>query len=374
MLIDAIDVYHLAHPMREAWSTAYGSDEAVHGVFVRLRSGEHEGWGESNPLEHPTYTPEYAAGAFETVARLFAPLIVGRDMETADSVGDALAEFRGNQFAKSALEIAWWALQSSVTQTPLYALLGGTLHDVEVGEAFGLTDSMDDLLGRIERATASGYTRIKLKVRPERDLDVLRQVRNAFPAVRFHIDGNCGYTLRDLPMFEKLDKLGLMMIEQPLQYGDLVDHAKLQRAIETPICLDESCNSISAAAAAIELGSCKIMNIKPPRVGGLSNSRRILELCRQAAMPAWVGSMLETSIGTVSNLAFATLRGVTLPCDAFPSQRFYDQEITALPTVLSGPGRMRPPDAPASEYLPLAQQVRERTIRHVEVRATAGRR
>jgi hypothetical protein len=202
--IDSIDVYHVAHPMREAWTTAYGSDEAVQGLLVRMTSGEHSGWGKSNPFEFPTYTPEYAAGAFATVAHVFAPLVVGREMETASDVLAALAEFRGNNFAKAAIEIAWWALRSEISGQPLHALLGGTAGDVSVGEAFGITGDLNELLSRIQRAFDAGYRRIKLKVRPERDLEMLQEIRRAFPKGRFHIDGNCGYTLRDLPKFEQI--------------------------------------------------------------------------------------------------------------------------------------------------------------------------
>jgi O-succinylbenzoate synthase len=369
MKIDAIDVYYLAHPMQEAWSTAYGSDEAVHGVFVRLRSGEHVGWSEANPLELPTYTPEWAAGVFQTVSKVFAPAILGKDMETADDVLKALVVFRANNFAKAALEIAWWSLQSSISGVPLYSLLGGSLRDVKVGEALGLTGSLDELLSRIGRAFETGYERVKLKVRPDKDIEMLTEVRRAFPRGKFHIDGNCGYTLDDLPMFEKLDKLGLIMIEQPLAYGDLLDHAKLQHAIETPICLDESCTSAAVTRQAIDIGACKIINIKPPRVGGLANSKRILDVCVAGNVPAWVGSMLETSIGTASNLAFATLPGITLASDAFPGPRFYAEEITEQILNLSGPGVMRPLDSPASALQPLATRLMERTISHVSLNA-----
>ena len=364
MKIDSIEVFYAAHPMHEAWSTAYGSDEAVHGLLVRMRSGEHDGWSESNPLEHPTYTPEYAAGAFNTVTKVMAPLIVGREMETADDVLAALAEFKGNNFAKASLEMAWWNLQSSITGNPLHALLGGSLRDVPVGEALGITTSLDELLDRIQQAFDAGYTRIKLKVRPDRDIEMLNEVRRAFPKGQFHIDGNCGYSIDDMPMFEKLDRLDLVMIEQPLGYGDLVEHARLQRAINTPICLDESCVSVPATRAAIELGSCKIINIKPPRVGGLANSIRIPDVCRKGNMPCWVGSMLETSIGTATNLAFASLPGINLPCDAFPSRRFYAQEITERELGLSGPGTMRPLDLPSSAHVPLASRLSARVVSH----------
>jgi O-succinylbenzoate synthase len=278
-----------------------------------------------------------------------------------------LSEFKGNNFAKAALEIAWWNLQSSISGKPLHALLGGSVRDVPVGEALGITSSLDELLGRIQKAFDIGYTRIKLKVRPDRDIDMLNEVRRAFPKGRFHIDGNCGYSIDDMPMFEKLDRLNLVMIEQPLGYGDLLEHAKLQRAIETPICLDESCVSVAATRAAIELGSCKIINIKPPRVGGLANSIRILDVCRQANIPCWVGSMLETSLGTASNLAFASLPGIDLPCDAFPSKRFYAEEITERELDLSGPGTMRPLDVPSSAHAPLPSRLNARVVSHARL-------
>ena len=369
MRIDSIEIRHVAHPMREAWTTAYGSDAAVHGVMVRLRSGRHEGWAEANPLELPTYTPEYAAGAFQVVSTVMAPLVLGRTLESADAVTDALAEFKGNNFAKAALEMAWWNLRSAVTGRPLHALLGGSAREVEVGEALGLTSSLDDLLARIQGAFDAGYRRIKLKVRPERDLAMLQEVRRAFPHGQFHIDGNCGYSLDDMPMFEKLDALGLTMIEQPLGYGDLVEHAKLQRAIATPICLDESCQSVAAARAAIELGSCRIMNIKPPRVGGLGNSLRILALCEEAGIPCWVGSMLESAVGTATNLAFASLPAITLPCDAFPSARFYPEDITRDPLALSSPGMMRPVDAPSPAFAPDPDRLARRTLRAATLEA-----
>ncbi len=362
MKIDRIDVYHTAHPMQEAWSTAYGSDETVNGVLVRMCSGDREGWSESNPLEFPTYTPEYAAGVFRLLTEVMAPLVVGREMETADDILAALQEFKGNNFAKAALEIAWWQLQSSLTEKPLYALLGGRMRDIQVGEALGISSDLDELLERIGTAFAQGFSRVKLKVRPDRDLEVLQEVRRAFPDGQFHIDGNCGYSFDDLAMFHALDELQLMMIEQPLGYGDLHEHAKLQRAIRTPICLDESCTSVAATRAAIDLGACKIVNIKPARVGGLGNAMRILSLCREAGIPCWVGSMLETSVGAAANLAFASLPGITLPCDAFPSRRFYQQEITAAELVLSGPGTMRPLDVPSDGHLPLEARLQGRTI------------
>ncbi len=370
MLIDAVDVFHVAHPMREPWTTAYGSDALVHAVLVRISGGGVEAWAESSPLELPTYSPEYASGVFQVVGTVMAPCIVGRELDSAAEVVDALSGFKGNSFAKAALEIGWWQLQTVLTGRPLFELLGGKDRPVAAGEALGVEASVDDLLARIDASFRSGYQRIKLKVSPERDLVVLREVRRAFPDGAFHIDCNCGYTLDDWDMFEQLDELGLVMIEQPLGYGDVVDHAKLQRRMRTAICLDESCSSVPAMKAAIDLESCRIVNIKPPRVGGLANSLEIAALCGEAGIDCWVGSMLESSIGASANLALASLPGIELPSDVFPSRRFYDEEITEREFELCDPGLMRPLAEPASALTPMPTRLEQRTIAHRRVTTT----
>ena len=367
MLIDTIDVFHVAHPMREPWTTAYGSDALVHSVLVRITGEGEEAWAESSPLELPTYSPEYAAGVMQTVAMVMAPSIVGKEFNSGGEVNEALSSFKGNCFAKAALEIAWWQLQSVLTGTPLFELLGGVDRPIAAGEALGVEQSLDDLLARIDNAFEAGYKRIKLKVSPDRDLIVLREVRRAFPDGAFHIDCNCAYTLDDWHMFEELDDLGLVMIEQPLSYGDIVNHAKLQDRMATAICLDESCTSVDVTKSAIELGSCRIMNIKPPRVGGLANSLAIANLCFDAGIDCWVGSMLESAIGASVNLALASLPQVQLPSDVFPSKRFYEEEISENDLQLSGPGLMRPFPGPANAFAPVLSRVEQRTIAHLTV-------
>jgi O-succinylbenzoate synthase len=367
IVIDAIDVYHVGHPLREAWTTAYGSDAVAHSVLIRATSRDQEAWAEACPLERPTYSPEYAAGVFELITRVMAPVVIGQELASAQQVLALLGPFKGNRFAKAALEIAWWQLHSALTGTPLYRLLGGVGRAVAAGEALGVETSIDHLLALIQASVDSGYQRIKLKVRPDRDLLVLQEVCRTFPNVGFHIDGNCGYSLEDWPLFAQLDELGLVMIEQPLGYGDIVEHAELQKRMQTPICLDESCTSVEAARAAISLGACRVINIKPARVGGLTDSLAIAALCDESGLECWVGSMLESSIGGAANLALASIASIRLPSDIFPSQRFYDEEITERELVLSGPGTMRPLEVPASDLRPIPTRLAERTLAHARV-------
>ena len=327
MRIDRLDVYHVAMPLIYPWRTAYGEDHEIHSVLVRATSGEHVGWAESTPLYAPTYLTESAGSVFYNVTQFFGPHIVGGDYDTPEEINRRLGVFKGNSFAKAALEICWWTLQSAIMQTPLHRLLGGETREVQAGADFGIQDSIDMLLGSIQGAVDGGFPRIKLKVARGWDLEVLRAVRDTFPETTFHIDCNSGYTLEDLPFFEAIDGLGLAFIEQPLHYADVLDHAQLARSIETPICLDESIVSVHAAEQAIRVGACKYINIKPARVGGLSNSVAVHDMARDAGIPAWVGGMLESAVGASICIELATLDNFTYPGDLFPSSRFYTRDL-----------------------------------------------
>ena len=246
----------------------------------------------------PTYSSETAMSAFSCIKEFFAPRIVGQDIEDAQELNDRLSIFKGNPFAKAGVETAWWMLSARMQGKPLHRLLGGHRTAVEAGADFGVQDSISELLGKVEGALAVGHKRVKLKVRPGWDLEMLRAVRNRLPDATFHIDCNAGYTLKDLPIFKEVDKLGLAMIEQPLFHADLIEHAELQRESETPICLDESVKSVRDIEWAIRLKSCRYVNVKPGRVGGLLNAIAIHDLARDAGIPAWVGTMMqESSIG-----------------------------------------------------------------------------
>ena len=282
MRIDRLDVYYVVMPLIYPWRTAYGEDADIHSVLVKLTSGEHEAWSESTPFFAPTYLNESAGSVFYHVSEVMGPWIVGREYDTAAELNQRLAIFKGNSFAKAAVEIGWWTLQSRITGTPLHRLLGGRTRDVVAGADFGIQDSYDMLLGNIQQAVDAGFPRIKLKAAPGWDLEMLQIVTSTFPDTTFHIDCNSGYTLDDLPFFKAIDGMGLAFIEQPLAYNDLLDHAELARQIGTPICLDESIVDPRTAEQALRIGACRYINIKPGRIGGLTNALAVHDMARDA--------------------------------------------------------------------------------------------
>lgn len=334
MRIDRIDLYHVAMPLIYPWRTAYGEDAAIHAVLCRMSSGSCDGWGESAPFAAPCYSPEWAGGIFAVARDWLAPTLLGADLNSGDDLQRRLAIFKGNPFAKAALDTAWWGLHANATGRPLHQLLGTTRSSVVVGADFGVMDRVEELLEPVARAVADGFPRIKLKFRPGWDLDMLRAVRKQHPDQVFHIDCNSGYRLGDVNLFRQVDEFNLAMIEQPLQHDDLVDHAQLQRAIRTPVCLDESVTHLRQVEQAIELGSCRYVNVKPGRVGGLTNAVKIHNCCQTAGIPCWVGGMLESAVGAAHCVALAMLDNFTYPADIFPSSRFYVEDLSDPPLVL----------------------------------------
>lgn len=339
MHIDRVDLFHVAMPLIYPWRTAYGEDAAIHSVLCRMTSGSLVGWGESSPLAAPCYSPEWGGGIFAVLKEWLAPAIVGQTINSADGLQQRLAQFKGNPFAKAALDSAWWSLQSQHTGRPLHVLLGEAAasearHEVPVGADFGVMDRIEELLVAIAPAVGQGFPRVKLKFRPGWDLPMLRAVREAFPRQTFHIDCNSGYQLCDLPLFREVDELNLAMIEQPLAHDDLLDHAALQAQIRTPVCLDESIVGLRQAEQAIRLKSCRYVNIKAARVGGLTIAVKIHNVCQAAGIPCWVGGMLESAVGSSHCVALAMLPNFTYPADIFPSSRFYYEDLADEPLEL----------------------------------------
>lgn len=335
MHLDSIDLFHVAMPLISPWRTAYGEDAVAESVLVRMRSGEHEAWGEASPLAAPCYSAEWAGGVFACLRDWLAPALVGQWIESGEDLQRRLAHFKGNFFAKAALDNTWWVLAAKRRGLPLHRLLGATRDAVDVGADFGVLDSIDELIRGVGQALDDGFPRVKLKFRPGWDVSMLRAVRQEYPEATLHIDCNSFYRIRQLDMFCRLDDFGLAMIEQPLAHDDLVDHARLQAAIRTPVCLDESICSVEQAEQAIDLGSCRWINIKPGRVGGLTNAVAIHNLCREAKIGCWVGGMLESAIGARINTALAMLDNFIYPADIFPSSRFYHDDLGCPPLELS---------------------------------------
>jgi len=334
MRIDRIELCHVAMPLLYPWRTAYGEDDTVQTVLCRLSSGSVDAWGESSPLAAPCYSPEWAGGVFATARDWLAPAIVGHDIASGHQLQQLLSIYKGNSFAKAALDTAWWSLHCKLTGQPLQRALGATRAEIPVGADFGVMDSIDELLPLVGQAVAEGFPRIKLKFRPGWDLPMLQAVRRQHPEHEFHIDCNSGYRLTDLELFRAVDEFRLAMIEQPLAHDDLHEHARLQANIKTAVCLDESIKHPDQARLAIELRSCRYVNIKPGRVGGLTNAVIIHDLCRAAGIPCWVGGMLESATGSAQCVALAMLDNFVYPADIFPSSRFYAEDLSDPPLEL----------------------------------------
>jgi O-succinylbenzoate synthase len=327
--IDSAEVRYVELPLISPWRTAYGEDATIHSVIVRLEGGGQVAWGEATPFFAPTYSPESAVSAYETVKQFLLPGVVGEEIDLAAELLDLISIYKGNPFAKAAVETAWWGLQSKILDEPLWKVLGGETDQILCGADFGVQDAIDDLLPLIQGAVDAGYPRIKLKVKHGWDIEMLEAVRGAFPDPVIHVDCNSGYDIhQDEETLRAFDRFNLAMIEQPLQFTDLIEHAELQKMIETPVCLDESVKSPRDFALALRIGACKVINIKPGRVGGLYHSKQIHDMAQNEGIEAWVGGMLESGIGAGICAALSTLPGFTYPADLFPSTKWYVEDIT----------------------------------------------
>ena len=329
MLIERIDVYWVRVPLAFVWKTSYGDQLHTDTILVSMEGGGVHAWGESCPPYVPNYSAEHTVATFHTVREHMAPRLIGQDVPTVDDLLGRLDFVKGNQFARAALEITWWVLEAKRRGVPLHVALGGKGERVACGADFGIQDSLDILMKKIQAAIDAGFPRIKLKYRPGWALDMVAAVRSTFPDFPFHVDCNAAYTPADTAMFRALDRYRLAMIEQPLADDgmSLVNHADLQAAIETPVCLDESALSLAHVEAAIRLKSCRVVNIKVARVGGLEASRRIQALCAKHGIPCWVGGMLETAVGGAICAELATLPNFTYAGDIFPSTYFYENDL-----------------------------------------------
>jgi O-succinylbenzoate synthase len=371
MKIEGIDIYWVRLPLAFVWRTSYADQRHTDTILVRMVGEGHQAWGESCPVYIPAYSAEHTVATFHTLRTHMAPRIIGQDLESAQDLLDRLAFIKGNQFARAALEVTWWVLDAKRRRLPLHVALGGRRDRVAVGADFGVQDSVDILIEKIQGAIDQGFPRVKLKFRPGWDLPMVEAVRSTFPDFTFHVDCNAAYTPADTDLFRALDRHRLAMIEQPLADDgmSLINHADLQRKIETPICLDESVQSLAHVEAAIRLGSCRVINIKVARVGGLTASRDIQALCAEHAIPCWVGGMLESAIGGAICAELATLPNFTYPADIFPSSYFYAKDLGAPELVLSGRGEIATSRVPGIPQEPDVDLLKRWTVERASFRA-----
>ncbi|MDY7010532.1 MAG: o-succinylbenzoate synthase [Planctomycetota bacterium] len=369
MKIDSIEIFRVAIPMIETFRCACGDEDAVGTVLVRMSSDGLYGWGESSPGQYPGYCGEWDGGQFMVTREFLAPRLIGSDIQSGEELQERLSVYKGNNFAKAALDLAWWDLYAKSRGLPLWKALGGRGDTAVVGTGSGVLDSIETLLERIRRVIDDGYTRMKLKYMPGWELDMLSAVRRAFPDITLHIDCNSAYTLDDLPVLRQLDQYNLAMVEQPLMNDDLADHAKLHREISTPICLDESVTSPDKARKAIEMGACQYINIKPGRVGGLTNAVAIHNIAREANIPCWVGGMLESAVGVAHNTAMATLPNIRYPSDIPVSKSHFHEDLARPETVLSAPSQMTAQPGPGIGVEPVPDRLEKMTIERAILRA-----
>jgi len=343
MRIERIELREVHLPLVHPFETSFGRETEQRVVIVAVRSGGLTGYGESAAGIGPWYSYETVETCWHVQRDFLVPMLQGRELSHPAALAELFAPVRGHNMAKTGLEEAVWDLYAKRTGEPLARCLGGTKDRIESGVSVGIQPSIEELLDRIVGFSEAGYRRVKIKIKPGWDLDVVAAVRRRLPDLRLMADANSAYSIDDAPLFRALDECGLMMIEQPLGYHDLLDHARLQSQIETPICLDESIPTLDHARCAVELGSCRIINIKPGRVGGLHASRQIHDLCERHDLPVWCGGLLETGIGRAHNVALSTLPGFRLPGDISASARYYKDEIVDPPFTLNPDGTISVP-------------------------------
>jgi o-succinylbenzoate synthase len=346
MKIESILLFHVSMPLVSPFETSFGVTSDRECVLVSIRSEGLTGWGECAVDRDPGYCYETTGTAWHILKDFIVPLLLGQDVRDAADFQARVTGIRGHHLAKAGVEMALWDLLGQRQGKSLRDLLGGQRMRVEVGVSIGLQASPEALVEKVAQYQAAGYGRIKIKIKPGRDVRDAGAVRAAFPHVPLQVDANSAYTMQTCQVLRPLDRLGLLLIEQPLNEDDLWNHAKLQKQFHTPICLDESILSLLHARSALEMEACRIINIKPGRVGGLSQAVAIHDLCRAQNIPVWCGGMLETGIGRASNLALASLPGFSLPGDISASDRYYSEDITQERFFLNPGSTIEVPSGP----------------------------
>lgn len=369
MRLDSVELFHLSMGLKAPFETSFGIERDRHCVIVKLMGEGLTGWGECVAGRFPGYSYETASTAWHLLKDFFIPALLSAPLDGPPQFQLRVAPYRGHPMARAGLEMALWDLWGKAQGRSLRELLGGERLRVPVGVSVGLQESVQALLRMVQSYVERGYARVKLKIKPGLDVEPVRAVRQAHPQLPLQVDANSAYDLDDAETFNRLDDLGLLMIEQPLAEDDLLDHARLQAGLRTPICLDESIPSARIARQALEAGACRIINIKAGRVGGLAEAVAIHDLCREAGAPVWCGGMLETGIGRASNLALASLPGFTLPGDISASERYYAADVAEPLFKLNADSTIDVPSGPGLGVQVIEAALERVTLRRELVRA-----
>jgi O-succinylbenzoate synthase len=346
MNIESLTLHHVSMPLVAPFETSFGRETDRQCLLITLRSEGLTGYGECVATRDPGYNYETAGTAWHILKEFVAPLILGEDVVDAEDFQIRMEGIRGHHLAKAGVEMALWDLLGKREGRSLKEMLGGTREKVDVGVSIGIQESTAALVRTVESYLEKGYQRVKIKIKPGREVEETSAVRRTYPDLRLQVDANSAYTLETAETLKLLDDLNLLLIEQPLYEDDIWDHAKLQAVLKTPICLDESILSPRHARYALEMDACKVINIKPARVAGLSQGVAIHDYCWTRNVPVWCGGMLETGVGRASNLAIASLPGFILPGDISASDRYYQLDITNERFVLNDDSTIDVPNGP----------------------------
>jgi O-succinylbenzoate synthase len=331
MRIDRIDLKLVRLPLVRPFRTSSSRKDSIAHILVRVQTEGGIGWGECASPSDPYYCPETTETCWHILKDFLAPAVIGRPWATIDDLVEFYRPVKGNNFAKAGLEIACWDALAHREGKPLAALLGGVRPTIESGVSLGIEGNAEALFDLIDQYLGEGYRRIKLKIAPGWDVEIVRMVRERYPEVALQVDANSAYTLADIDHLKQLDEFDLLLIEQPLAHDDIIDHARLQAALRTPVCLDESIHSAEDARKALDLNACRVINIKVSRVGGLREAKRIHDLCVARGVEVWCGGMHEFGVGRAANLAISSLPGFTLPGDVSGSDKYYREDLVDPP-------------------------------------------
>ena len=345
MRIENIVLREIQMRLRAPFETSFGVTHDRRILLVEAIVDGLSGWGEVTTVESPSYNSETPDTAWHVISDFIVPRLIGRDLPHAADIFPLLSPIRGHQMAKAGVENAVWDAEAQLKGVPLSKLLGGTREEIACGVSLGIRESPQALVRKVDEEVRSGYQRIKLKIKPGKDLDFVAAVRKEFPTIRLSVDANSAYDLRDASHLKALDEF-----DQPLQWDDIHSHAKLQRQLHTAICLDECINNAAHALAAVEQGACRIINIKLGRVGGHSSARQVHDICQQHSLPVWCGGMLESGVGRAHNIAMSTLPNFTLPGDVSASHRYWNEDIIEPAVEVTPSGTIRVPRGPGLGY------------------------
>jgi O-succinylbenzoate synthase len=367
--IERVETFLIRLPLKYPYETSGSRETHQTRVIARVESGGVVGWGESVAPETPWYSGETPETVWWLLDAIAIPRMLPQDLASADDVSRVLGWIKDHRMAKATLEMAIWDLFAKAANASLSKLLGGTRDRILCGVAIGIQPSVDALLDKIAMELEGGYQRVKVKIKPGWDLQIAEAIRKRFPELPFQLDANSAYTLDAISLFKRIDASAPLLVEQPLAEDDIIDHATLQKAIRTPVCLDESIHSAEDARKAIEIGATKVINIKAGRVGGLAESKRIHDVCEQRQIPVWCGGMLEMGIGRAANVHLASLPNFRLPGDVSASSRYFDTEIIGEPFTVEKDGTMKVPTGPGIGVTVLEKDIRNMALQTKEYRA-----